>query len=239
MHDCRLSDYAVRIILPTLDRITWRRTMNSNETDRRQTTESSATLARADREQNSASDTPAYRRREFLSTAGGVAVAGLIAGCTSDNGESGGNDGSDGSGGNTGTGNSSGSGSVDDWLAETDNYDGSVTDMTGKTSVTVKVGPKSNEYVFAPAVIRINPGTTVTWKWIGSGRHNVVAKNGQFKSGEPEKKATYKHSFETAETALYYCAPHKSMGMKGAIIVEKGGDSESSGNTTGNGTDNA
>ena len=212
--------------------------MNSNETDRRRTTDSSATLSRADREQNSASDTPAYGRREFLSAAGGVAVAGLIAGCTSDNGESGGNDGSDGSGGNAGTGNSSGSSSVDDWLADTDNYD-SVEDMTDKSSVTIEVGPESNEKVFAPAAIRVTPGTAITWEWIGSGYHNVVAKDGQFTSGEPEKKATFEHTFGSPGTVLYYCEPHKSAGMKGAVIVEQGDDSANSENTTGNGTNNA
>jgi halocyanin-like protein len=217
--------------------------MNSNEADRTRTSDSSVTLSRADRTQNNVSGTPGFGRRKFLSAAGSVSVAGLIAGCTSDNSGSGGNtgatDGSDGGGENAGTGNSSGSSSVNDWLAETDNYDGSVTDMIDKTAVTVKAGPESNEYVFAPAAIRINSGTTITWEWIGSGRHNVVATDGQFKSGEPEKKATYKHTFETTETALYYCTPHKSMGMKGAVIVEKGGDNESSGNTTGNGTANA
>jgi halocyanin-like protein len=158
-------------------------------------------------------------RRRFLYTAGGVAVAGLFAGCT-DNGSS----------GNTGADDGSEGASVDEWLADTDNYDGSVTDMTGKTSVTVKVGPENNEYVFAPAAIRITPGTMVTWQWIGSGYHNVVARNGQFKSGEPAQNATFEHTFETAGTNLYYCEPHKSMGMKGAVIVA-GSDTTSPGNT--------
>lgn len=112
-------------------------------------------------------------------------------------------------------------------------------DMTGKSSVTVEVGSESNEKVFAPAAIRITPGTTVTWKWIGSGNHNVVDKDGQFTSGDPEKKATFKHTFETAGTVLYYCAPHKSAGMKGAVIVEDGGESGNSANTTDTGTGNA
>src|SRR5699024_1910019 len=117
----------------------------------------------------------------FLRAAGGVAVAGLLAGCTSSGsrGNAGADTGGDGSGGNSGTaGNSSGS-SVEEWLADASNYD-SAEDMTGKNSVTVEVGAEGNNgaNAFAPAAIRISPGTTVTWEWI-NGYHNVVAKNNQ------------------------------------------------------------
>lgn len=210
--------------------------MNSNKGDRRRTSDSSSTVLRADRTQNRASDAPVYERRKFLSMAGGVAAAGLIAGCTSGNSGSeentGANDGSDGNGGNAGSNNSSGPSSVDEWLADTGNYD-SIEDMTGKSSVTVEVGAEGNNgaNAFAPAAIKISPGTTVTWKWI-NGYHNVVDKNSQFSSGEPEQGATYEHTFKTLGTVLYYCEPHRSMGMKGAVIAEKRSNSESIGNTT-------
>lgn len=152
-----------------------------------------------------------------------MAVAGLLAGCTS-SGSGGNNRGDDG-------GDASRGESVDEWLADTDNYD-SVEDMTDRNSVTVEVGAEGNNgaNAFAPAAIEVSPGTTVTWKWV-SGYHNVVDENGQFNSGEPEQNATFQHTFEMAGTILYYCEPHRSMGMKGAVIVA-GGDSETAGDTS-------
>lgn len=154
-------------------------------------------------------------RRRFLHVAGSLAVAGFLAGCTDD-----GNGGSPDGNGGTGPSN------VEEYLSETDNYDG-VVDITGTSTVAVEVGPDSNERVFAPAAIRITPGTTVSWEWSGSGYHNVVAEDGSFDSGDPEKKATFEYTFDATGTTLYYCQPHKSAGMKGAIIVSES-DSEGS-----------
>lgn len=147
-------------------------------------------------------------RREFLHTAGGIAIASVIAGCMT------------GSSGSSSSG--SGPSSVEDWLSGTKNYDGTTKDQTGTASVTIKVGPEQNEYVFAPAAIKVSPGTTVVWKWTGGGTHNVVASDDTFKSGSPESGATYEYTFEKSGSFYYYCAPHKSMGMKGVVIVTGG-----------------
>lgn len=136
-------------------------------------------------------------RRRFLQLLGSGIVVG-VAGCTS--------------------GGSSTPKTIEDWLSETKNYT-TVEDKTGTKSVTVAVGPKQTEYVFAPAAIKISSGTTVTWTWVGSGSHNVVATDGAFDSGAPVSSGTYMHTFETAGTFFYYCKPHKSMGMKGAVVV--------------------
>lgn len=207
--------------------------MDSEKTDCTQTADSSATPVETTRTQSEKSSPQDTGRRKFLRSVSSVVVAGLIAGCT--NGGSEGNDGS----GNGGTNNSNGSSSVDQWLANTGNYD-SVEDMTGKTPITVEVGAKGNSgaNAFAPAAIQISPGTTVTWEWV-NGYHNVVAKNGQFSSGDAEQNTTFKHTFETPGTVLYYCKPHRSMGMKGAVVVKEDDGSKSSGNTTGTGTENA
>lgn len=141
-------------------------------------------------------------RRRFLHTAGGIAIASMIAGCMTGSSSSGG-----------------GPSSIEDWLSKTNNYDGTIKDQTGTKSVTVEVGPKQNEYTFAPAAIKISPGTTVTWKWTGVGNHNVVATDDTFKSGPPKSGATYEYTFEKSKTYYYYCAPHRSMGMKGAVVV--------------------
>ena len=149
-------------------------------------------------------------RRRFLEAAGGLAVVGLLAGCTNGN---------NGDSGSNGEGNPE---SVDGWLSDTGTYDG-VVDMTDENSVTVEVGAQGNNgaNAFAPAAIGITSGTTVTWEWI-NGYHNVVTTGGQFDSGEPEQNVTFKYTFDTVGTVYYYCEPHRSMGMKGAVIVSEG-----------------
>lgn len=153
-------------------------------------------------------DTGRFGRRRFLRVSG-VVIAGSFAGCLG-----GANEGSD-------DDTDSGPSSVDEWLADTDNYD-SIED-TGEHAVTVEVGADGNEgaNAFAPAAISITPGTTVTWTWV-DGYHNVVDANERFDSGEPEQNATFEHTFDTAGTAYYYCKPHESMGMKGAVVVADG-----------------
>lgn len=113
---------------------------------------------------------------------------------------------------------------VSSWLSGA-NYDGSLEDLTGSNMPTVKVGAKSKNgyFAFEPAAIRISTGTKVTWQWTGKGGvHNVVAKSDAFTSGEPlsENSATYTHTFEESGVYLYYCTPHRSLGMKGAVIVK-------------------
>lgn len=80
--------------------------------------------------------------------------------------------------------------SIERWLLDAENYEGTIEDKTGTKSVAVTVGPEKeatsvpsptsgnethqqssteNEYTFAPAAIKISPETTVTWKWEGRG----------------------------------------------------------------------
>lgn len=215
----------------SLDILREDQTMRSNLADQKRTSDASAQQSKVNQAQNDDSNSLRWGRRGFLRAAGGVAVAGLLAGCTSVGG-AGDGEASDASGGDSGA-DKSGEGSVDAWLADTDNYD-SVADMTGKKSVTVEVGAEGNNgaYAFAPAAIKISPGTTVVWKWV-DGYHNVAEKDGGFTSGEPELNATFEYTFETAGTVLYLCEPHESMEMKGAVIVADQGDG--SGSNSGNG----
>ncbi|WP_224271094.1 halocyanin domain-containing protein [Haloprofundus salinisoli] len=153
---------------------------------------------------------PSTDRRRLLGVASRLALVGLLAGCT--NAPNGGGSGSNGENDPT---------SVDSWLSNTGNYDG-VVDATESASVTVEVGARGNNgaNAFAPAAIEISPGTTVTWEWV-DGYHNVVATAGQFDSGEAEQNAAFEHTFEAAGTVYYYCEPHRSIDMKGAIIVSE------------------
>ena len=168
-------------------------------------------LARNDKKgQNNQMPRHTVSRRRFLQSASGMLVIGSVAGCM----DSGTQDSSEDSNGD-------GKASVDEWLSNTGNYE-SIRDLIGKTSVTVEVGAQGNagRNAFAPAAIRIAPGTTVTWNWI-DGYHNVVANNGEFDSGSPEQNATFEHTFESPGKYLYYCEPHESIGMKGAVVVEE------------------
>lgn len=109
-----------------------------------------------------------------------------------------------------------------DWLADTDDA-GSVVDETGRSEVTVTVGAEGNGggFGFGPPVVRVDPGTTVTWEWNGAGgSHNVVARDDAFESPmQGDQGDTFSHAFDSAGVTGYYCAPHRAMGMKGAVVV--------------------
>lgn len=114
---------------------------------------------------------------------------------------------------------------VDEWLASVGNFDGTVTDRTGVSSASVSVGTEANggDFGFGPPVLKVSPGTAVTWTWTGNGgAHNVVFENTGIDSGSPaaDPSTTFRHTFEDAGQYLYACAPHQSLGMRGAVIVE-------------------
>ncbi len=128
--------------------------------------------------------------------------------------------------GGAATGVSAQSGDVESWLSDTSNFDG-VVDRTGQSSVTVEVGVEANggAFGFGPAAIRVSPGTTVTWEWTGNGSaHNVVDADGAFESELTDAAGhTFEHTFSETGTYTYSCTPHETLGMKGAVIVERGG----------------
>jgi len=121
----------------------------------------------------------------------------------------------------------------DGFLSNTDNYDG-VVDRTGRSAVTVDVGASGNggSFAFGPAAVRVDPGTTVTWRWTGKGAgHNVRAVEGaDFDSGTAvtEEGTTFEHRFEAAGVVKYVCDPHEPLGMKGVVVV---GDADRGGGT--------
>lgn len=111
----------------------------------------------------------------------------------------------------------------------TDNFEDSFDDALDEGNVTVKVGAKGNQgnYAFDPPAVKVSTGTTVTWKWTGEGgAHNVNStpdSDFEFRSGAPVDNAneTYEKTFDETGVALYVCEPHRSLGMKGGIVVEK------------------
>ncbi len=125
----------------------------------------------------------------------------------------------------TATATGDGNAAVDEYLSDVGNYDGSVADMTGQGEVVVDVGAQGNGggFAFGPPAVRIETGTTVVWEWTGmGGLHNVVAEDGTFESGGPvtDPETTFEYTFSESGTWLYFCNPHKALGMKGAVVVE-------------------
>ncbi|WP_188884280.1 halocyanin domain-containing protein [Halarchaeum grantii] len=108
----------------------------------------------------------------------------------------------------------------------TSNFDGTTVDKTGQDSVTIEVGAQGNggPYGYAPPAVRVSPGTEVTFEWV-SNTHDVQVESkpsGSSWEGVDSIKNegyTHSHTFETAGVYKYYCTPHLSMGMKGAVVV--------------------
>lgn len=129
-------------------------------------------------------------------------------------------------------------GDFDGWFDDVDNYDG-VVDATGQSEVTVEVGVQNGggAFGFGPPAVRVDPGTMVVWEWTGEGgSHNVVAEDGSFESElVAEAGHTFSHTFEERGVFEYYCEPHRSLGMKGAIVVgpAPAADGEAGSGTTG------
>jgi halocyanin-like protein len=127
----------------------------------------------------------------------------------------------------------------DGWFEDVSNFDG-VVDRRGQSEVTVEVGAQGNggAFAFGPAAIRVDPGTTVIWEWTGEGGgHNVVAEEGTDYAYESdlvsEAGFTFEHTFEQEGISKYYCTPHRSLGMKGAVVVGNVGGPPAEGGAAG------
>ncbi|WP_425490690.1 halocyanin domain-containing protein [Haloprofundus salilacus] len=118
------------------------------------------------------------------------------------------------------------------WFDGVDNFDGTV-DKRGESTVTVTVGAEGNggAFGFAPAAVRVDPGTTVVWKWSGEGGvHNVAAEDRSFESElVGDAGHTFEQTFDEDSIVKYACVPHQAMGMKGAVVVDGGPGGTSSG----------
>lgn len=143
--------------------------------------------------------------RRRLLRVGALAVAGL-AGCSGDG---------DGSTGDT-------TEAYGDWFSNVKNFEDTV-DRTAEEEVDVVVGAEGNggAFAFDPAAVKVSRGTTVVWEWTGKGSsHNVLAEDGTFASSlTAEEGHIFEYTFEETGLYRYYCKPHRSLGMKGAVRV--------------------
>jgi plastocyanin len=79
---------------------------------------------------------------------------------------------------------------------------------------------------FAPAVVRIVPGTVVVWRNAGRNPHTVTADDGSWDSGDIAPGAEYRRRFDEGGAFRYFCIPHgfrRGRGMAGAVLVGEAG----------------
>ena len=72
---------------------------------------------------------------------------------------------------------------------------------------------------YKPKTIQIKVGDTVTWINYDRMLHNVKFKT--FRSKFLRKGKKFSYTFKEVGIFQYYCTPHKSMGMKGTVIVRE------------------
>ena len=65
-----------------------------------------------------------------------------------------------------------------------------------------------DDFEFRAKTVRITRGATVTWRWVGDHRHNVVARG--FRS-TTKRSGTYRHRFAQRGTVRYRCTLHAWM----------------------------
>jgi halocyanin-like protein len=153
------------------------------------------------------SDGTDVSRRAFLRAATGGAAGAAVAGATA--------------------GTAAAQSTQPDFGGYLDGVDGGYQDARGQSEVTVTVGAEGNggNLAFAPAGLWVDSGTTVTWEWNGlGGAHNVKYEEGpasDLDSGAAVAEAgtTYTYTFEEGGITTYYCQPHQSLGMLGAVAV--------------------
>jgi halocyanin-like protein len=149
-----------------------------------------------------------WSRREFVTTA--LVGTGALAGCLARGEEpSASSEGAD-------------AACLDDWLADANIYDGTVVDWRDYPSPVVTVGSAEGEspFTFSPPAARVSTGTTVRWVWTG-GPHQISFEDADIGSPvETEPGVRFEHTFEETGVYRYACAPHQSLGAKGAIVVE-------------------
>ena len=76
----------------------------------------------------------------------------------------------------------------------------------------------------ASAAVRVDPGTTVRWRWTGQGGlHDVAFINADVSTSlRSEQGETVTQTFAEPGEYRYKCTPHAAVGMKDVVIVEAG-----------------
>jgi plastocyanin len=78
---------------------------------------------------------------------------------------------------------------------------------------------RASDFKFKPGTITIQKGQTVSWKRI-QGRHTVTLKDGSFNKVLSSSHPIRSLTFNKRGTFRYYCRFHRSLGMKGKVVVK-------------------
>jgi halocyanin-like protein len=113
-----------------------------------------------------------------------------------------------------------------DFLDGANGYDGHTKRFGPEAEPTITVGssPDGSDAhdMFEPVVVRVVPGTTVTWLWTGyGGPHNVAALDGSFDSGDSVTTSGthFEHTFSEPDTYRYVSESNRGNGMRGVVEV--------------------
>lgn len=72
-------------------------------------------------------------------------------------------------------------------------------------------------FAFAPSVVSIEPGDSITWTNLDAAPHTATAQQGAFDSGTLRQGESFTFTFENPGVYEYFCAPHPN--MTGAVRV--------------------
>jgi plastocyanin len=75
-----------------------------------------------------------------------------------------------------------------------------------------------SNYSFKPRTVRIQKGGKVKWHWV-NGRHTVTFVKGSYDKILNKRNPTRSRTFKRRGTFRYYCRFHRSLDMKGKVVV--------------------
>jgi plastocyanin len=95
-----------------------------------------------------------------------------------------------------------------------DGGDGAAAAAAAPVTGVTRVAAKDNR--FTPPAVQVPAGTTVTWAFEdGLVPHDVTGDG--WRSGDPQRKGTFAHTFDRPGTYPYRCTVHD--GMTGRVVV--------------------
>lgn len=110
---------------------------------------------------------------------------------------------------------------TEEWLGAARGFE-TIEDRTGESEVVVDVGAGTG-LSYAPAAVRVDPGTTIRWRWTGNGGlHDVAFMDTDVSTPlRGEQGETFTYTFSEPGEYRYECTPHAAVGMRGVVIVEQ------------------
>ena len=120
---------------------------------------------------------------------------------------------------------------IEPWVPNSNGFNGDIADHRGENNVTIQVGAGPDGHAFDPAVVMVDPGTTIKWEWVeGSGAHSVVSRVQVNNDPDTIPDLIDDGTYSTSETLnipemkRYACYNHHNDGMLSTIVVAADAD---------------